>query len=76
MRRVEEEKARKCERGKKEDDPKKWQKNQKRKDKGYSIYRTNKLLKFPKSEPLHRTDFFYFYTKKPLWPPKIKNSKF
>jgi hypothetical protein len=37
-------------------------------------------LKVPKCENFHRTDFFYFYTIKPLWVgdfrAKIKNSKF
>jgi hypothetical protein len=37
-------------------------------------------LKVPKCENFHRTDFFYFFTIKPLWVgdfrAKIKNSKF
>ena len=37
-------------------------------------------LKVPKCENFHRTDFFNFYTIKPLWVGdfrvKIKNSKF
>ncbi len=37
-------------------------------------------LKVPKYENFHRTDFFYFYTIKPLWVgdfrAKIKNSKY
>jgi hypothetical protein len=37
-------------------------------------------LKVPKCENFHRTDFFYFYSIKPLWVgdfrAKIKNSKF
>ncbi len=38
------------------------------------------FLKVPKCENFHRTDFFYFYTIKPLWVGdfrvKIQNSKF
>jgi hypothetical protein len=38
------------------------------------------VLKVPKCENLHSTDFFYFYTIKPLWVgdfrAKIKNSTF
>jgi hypothetical protein len=38
------------------------------------------LLKVPKCENFHRTDFFYFYTIKPLWVgdfrAKIKNLNF
>ncbi len=37
-------------------------------------------LKVPKCENFHRTDFFYFFTIKPLWVcdfrAKIKNKKF
>ncbi len=37
----------------------------------------NSVLKVPKCENFHRTDFFYFYTIKPLWVGdfrvKIKN---
>jgi hypothetical protein len=35
------------------------------------------LLKVPKCENLHRTDFFYFYTIKPLWVGdfRAKNKK-
>ncbi len=40
----------------------------------------NDCLKVPKWENFHLTDFFYFYTIKPLWVgdfrAKIKNSKF
>jgi hypothetical protein len=39
-----------------------------------------RYLKVSKCENFHRTDFFYFYTIKPLWVgdfrAKIKNSKF
>jgi hypothetical protein len=38
------------------------------------------FLKVPKCENFHRTDFFNFFTIKPLWVgdfrAKIKNSKF
>ncbi len=38
------------------------------------------MLKVPKCENFHRTDFIYFYTIRPLWVGdfrvKIKNSKF
>ncbi len=38
---------------------------------------TGKCLKVPKCENFHRTDFFYFFTIKPLWVgdfrAKIKN---
>jgi hypothetical protein len=41
---------------------------------------THAILKVPKCENFHRTDFFYFYTIKPLWVgdfrARIKNSKF
>ncbi len=47
------------------------------------LYKVNANLKVPKCENFHRTDFFYFYTIKPLWVGdfrvkrvKIKNSKF
>jgi hypothetical protein len=36
------------------------------------------FLKVPKCENFHRTDFFYFYTIKPLWVGdfRVKNKKF
>jgi hypothetical protein len=46
----------------------------------YDLQITNVTLKVPKCENFHRTDFFYFFTIKPLWVgdfrAKIKNSKF
>ncbi len=44
------------------------------------FYLKHLYLKVPKCENFHRTDFFYFFTIKPLWVgdfrAKIKNSKF
>jgi hypothetical protein len=44
------------------------------------IFVISNSLKVPKCENFHRTDFFYFFTIKPLWVgdfrAKIKNEKF